>query len=43
MDYTLDCARTQVAEAIEQIQKIPVNNYSAAMQQVAEFSLARTY
>ncbi|RYZ98522.1 MAG: octaprenyl diphosphate synthase, partial [Moraxellaceae bacterium] len=43
MDYTLDRARAHVKEAIEQIAKLPVNSYSVAMQQVAEFSLARSY
>lgn len=43
MDYTLDCAREQVKQAIEQIRKLPVNTYTEAMQQVAEFSLARSY
>src|SRR6187402_3627244 len=43
MDYTLDCAREQVKQAIEQIAKLPINTFTQAMQQVAEFSLARTY
>jgi octaprenyl-diphosphate synthase len=43
MNYTLDCARQQVKEAIEQLAHLPDNIYTQAMQQVAEFSLARTY
>jgi len=43
MTYTLDAARAQVREAIEQLQHLPDNIYTQAMRQVAEFSLARTY
>jgi len=43
MAYTLDAAREQVREAIEQLQHLPDNIYTQAMRQVAEFSLARTY
>lgn len=43
MDYTLECARAHVRQAVEQLQHLPVNIYSDAMKQVAEFSLARTY
>ncbi|RYY74268.1 MAG: octaprenyl diphosphate synthase [Gammaproteobacteria bacterium] len=43
MTYTLDAAREQVREAIEQLQHFPDNIYTQAMRQVAEFSLARTY
>jgi octaprenyl-diphosphate synthase len=43
MTYTLDAARTQVREAIDQLQHLPDNIYTQAMRQVAEFSLARTY
>ena len=43
MAYTLDAAREQVREAIEQLQHLPDNTYTQAMRQVAEFSLARTY
>jgi octaprenyl-diphosphate synthase len=43
MDYTLNCAREQVRLAVEQLASLPVNTYSDAMKQVAEFSLARSY
>jgi octaprenyl-diphosphate synthase len=43
MDYTLDAAREQVRLAVAELQLLPVNAYTQAMQQVAEFSLARTY
>lgn len=43
MDYTLDAARTQVREAIAQLEGLPDNTFTQAMRQVAEFSLARTY
>lgn len=43
MDYTLDAAREQVRLAIADLQLLPNNTYTQAMQQVAEFSLARTY
>jgi len=43
MTYTLDAAREQVRQAIEQLQHLPDNIYTQAMRQVAEFSLARTY
>ena len=43
MDYTLECAREQVRLAVDELQHLPANPFTAAMQQVAEFSLARTY
>ncbi len=43
MDYTLNCAREHVREAIAQLQHLPDNIYTQAMHQVAEFALARTY
>jgi octaprenyl-diphosphate synthase len=43
MDYTLEAAREHVRQAIAQLHLLPDNNYTQAMQQVAEFSLARTY
>jgi octaprenyl-diphosphate synthase len=43
MDYTLDAAREQVRQAVAELQLLPSNTYTQAMQQVAEFSLARTY
>lgn len=43
MDYTLDAAREQVRQAVAELQLLPTNTYTQAMQQVAEFSLARTY
>ncbi len=43
MDYTLDAAREQVRHAISELQLLPDNIYTQAMQQVAEFSLARSY
>jgi len=43
MDYTLECARQQVQDAIAQLHHLPLNNYTAAMRQLAEFSLARTF
>lgn len=43
MDYTIEAARTQVRDAIAQLQTLPDNIYTQAMRQVAEFSLARTY
>lgn len=43
MDYTFNCAREQVRLAVEQLSGLPVNVYTDAMKQVAEFSLARTY
>jgi octaprenyl-diphosphate synthase len=43
MDYTLECARDQVRQAVAQLQALPANPFVGAMQQVAEFSLARTY
>ncbi|RYY03737.1 MAG: octaprenyl diphosphate synthase [Gammaproteobacteria bacterium] len=43
MNYTLNAAREQVRQAIEQLKFLPDNIYTQAMQQVAEFSLARTY
>ncbi len=43
MDYTLDAAREQVHQAVAELQLLPSNTYTQAMQQVAEFSLARTY
>lgn len=43
MDYTLNCAREHVREAIIELQHLPDNIYTQAMHQVAEFALARTY
>jgi octaprenyl-diphosphate synthase len=43
MEYTLNCAREQVRQAISQLQSLPANDFTQAMQQVAEFSLARTH
>lgn len=43
MDYTLECAHDQVRQAIEALQQLPANEFTGAMKQVAEFSLARTY
>jgi octaprenyl-diphosphate synthase len=43
MHYTLDAAREQVRQAIAELQLLPANSYTHAMQQVAEFSLARSY
>lgn len=43
MDYTLDCAKHHVQQALAQLEVIPANPYTQAMQQLAEFSLARTY
>lgn len=43
MDYTLNCAREHVREAIAQLQHLPDNIYTQAMHQVADFALARTY
>ncbi len=43
MDYTLNCAREHVREAIAELQLLPDNIYTQAMHQVAEFALARTY
>lgn len=43
MDYTLECAREQVRQAIVALQQLPANEFTEAMKQVAEFSLARTY
>jgi octaprenyl-diphosphate synthase len=41
MNYTLDCARQNVEQAIEQLAYLPDNTYTKAMREVAEFSLAR--
>lgn len=43
MTYTLDCAKHHVQQALAQLAFIPANPYTLAMQQLAEFSLARTY
>lgn len=43
MDYTLDCARNQVAKALKQLENLPDNRFTQAMAQVADFSLARQY
>jgi octaprenyl-diphosphate synthase len=43
MNYTLEAARTHVREAIAQLAPLPNNEFTQAMHQVAEFSLARTY
>jgi octaprenyl-diphosphate synthase len=43
MDYTLECAREQVRLAIAELQHLPANEFTNAMREVAEFSLARTY
>jgi octaprenyl-diphosphate synthase len=43
MTYTLDAARHQVQQALQQLQTLPDNNYTQAMLQVAEFALARTH
>lgn len=43
MTYTLDCAKQHVQQAIAQLAFLPANTYTKAMQQLAEFSLARTY
>jgi octaprenyl-diphosphate synthase len=42
MNYTLDCAREQVRQALEQLQYLPKNDYTHAMRQLAEFSVVRT-
>jgi len=43
MTYTLDCAKQQVADAIVQLACLPDNRYTAAMKELAEFSLARSF
>lgn len=43
MIYTLDSAKQQVKEAIEQLKHLPDNHFTLAMKQLAEFSLARTF
>jgi octaprenyl-diphosphate synthase len=41
--YTLDCAKTEVAAALRQVDMLPDSSYRKAMIEVAEFALARTY
>ncbi len=43
MTYTLDCARQQVRDALEQLTHLPENRFTDALRQLAEFSLARTF
>ena len=43
MTYTLDCAKQQVADALAQLSCLPVNKYTQAMKELAEFSLARSF
>jgi octaprenyl-diphosphate synthase len=43
MTYTLDAAREQVRQAVDQLRHLPDSIYTQAMRQVAEFSLARSY
>lgn len=43
MTYTLDCARKQVQDALNQLTQLPENRFTAALRQLAEFSLARTF
>lgn len=43
MTYTLDCARQQVRDALDQLTHLPENRFTDALRQLAEFSLARTF
>lgn len=43
MTYTLDCARQQVQDALNQLTQLPQNRFTLALKQLAEFSLARTF
>lgn len=43
MTYTLECAKKEVHEAIAQLAQLPGNRFTQAMQQLAEFSLARSF
>lgn len=43
MAYTLECAKQHVQKAIAQLALLPTGAYTEALQQLAEFSLARTY
>lgn len=43
MDYTLACAKREVASALEQLRALGDNPFSQAMAQLAEFALARSH
>lgn len=43
MTYTLDCARQQVRDVLDQLTHLPANRFTDALRQLAEFSLARTF
>lgn len=43
MTYTLDCAKHQVANALELLGSLPANPYTTAMRELAEFSVARSF
>jgi octaprenyl-diphosphate synthase len=43
MDYTLDCAKQHVAQALGLLDEFPANAYTQAMQQLAEFSISRSF
>lgn len=43
MTYTLDCAKQQVQDALQQLTLLPDNRFTLAMKQLAEFSLARSF
>ena len=43
MTYTLDCAKQQVNQALNQLRLLSDNRFTLAMAQVAEFALGRNY
>lgn len=43
MAYTLACAKNQVTSALALLNNIPSNIYTAAMRELAEFSIARNF
>lgn len=43
MTYTLECAKQQIYQAVQQLELLEDNRYTQAMAQVAEFALARNY
>jgi octaprenyl-diphosphate synthase len=43
MTYTLDCAKTEVTKALALLDEMPSNNYTQAMRELAEFSIARSF
>ena len=43
MAYTLACAKNQITSALALLNNIPSNIYTAAMRELAEFSIARNF